>query len=83
MPVRIQNASARRVSHARIAKSSATTKLNNSGTKSRAKRNSTHKGRIAAVDPARIQALKSRGLSAGAIATKLKISRSSVYRYAR
>jgi hypothetical protein len=51
------------------------------GTKPRAKRNG--KGQITSIDPTRIQALKSRGLSADKIAAKLKISKSSVYRYAR
>jgi hypothetical protein len=51
------------------------------------RRNGTHKtpprGRAATVDPTKIQALKARGLSADKIADKLKISKSSVYRYAR
>jgi DNA invertase Pin-like site-specific DNA recombinase len=84
----------RRSSHASAHKAKAsdtTIGRSNGRTKSRAKlrakRNATpnggtHKGRIAIVDPARIQALKSRGLGASEIATKLKISRSSVYRYA-
>ena len=68
--------SARR-SRARIAKAPNT----NRGTKPRAKRNG--KGLITSINPTRIRALKSRGLSADKIATKLKISKSSVYRYAR
>jgi DNA invertase Pin-like site-specific DNA recombinase len=69
--------SARR-SRARIAKAPNT---NNHGTKPRAKRNG--KGPIASINPTRIRALKSRGLSADKIATKLKISKSSVYQHAR
>jgi hypothetical protein len=72
--------SARRGGRARIAKAPNT---NNRGTKPRAKRNGAYKGQIASIDPTRIQALKSRGLSADKIAAKLKISKSSVYRYAR
>jgi hypothetical protein len=54
---------------------------NNHGTKPRTKRNG--KGQTASIDPTKVQALKSRGLSADKIAAKLKISKSSVYRYAR
>jgi hypothetical protein len=76
--------------HPRIAKARNT---NHRGTKPHAKRNGAkrrngngggvYKGRMASINPTRIRALKARGLSAASIAAKLKISLSSVYRYAR
>jgi DNA invertase Pin-like site-specific DNA recombinase len=84
MPRKSSHAPAHKISRARKALG-----RSNGGTKpARAKHHVKHhkaspRGRAATVDPTKVQALKSRGFSASKIATKLKISRSSVYRYAR